>query len=101
MSVAFRSVIGGMAATSLTLYIALPGGTWTGARFGNLFGEEYVYRREPNWLETIYDLVPTNYWTDRGLYWSESLAPANFVVCLISDLVPLLAALWLFNRKTY
>jgi len=39
MSVAFRSVIGGMAATSLTLYIALPGGTWIGAHFRNLFGE--------------------------------------------------------------
>jgi len=49
----------------------------------------------------MYDMVPTNYWTDRDLYGGERLAPANFVVCLISDLVPFLAALWLFNRKTY
>lgn len=102
MSVAFRSVIGGIAAASLTLYLALPGGTWIISLLGVLFGDDYIYRHESYyWFGAIYNMVPTNYWTDRGLYLGESLAPANFVVCLISALVPLLAALWLFNRKAY
>ena len=102
MSVAFRSVIGGIAATSLALYVILPGGTWIVALLGTLFGDEFIYRHESYyWLEVIHNMVPTDYWTDRGLYLGESLAPTNFLVCMIAAVVPLLAALWLFNRKAY
>lgn len=41
------------------------------------------------------------YWSSTDLYLGQSLAPTNFVVCFVSAVVPLLAALWLFRRKAY
>ena len=41
------------------------------------------------------------YWTDASLYLGEGLAATNFLVCLIAAVVPLLAAVWMFQRKSY
>lgn len=46
-------------------------------------------------------LMLSNYWTDPGLYTGNTLAGTSLLVCLVSALPPLLAALWLFNRKAY
>ena len=46
-------------------------------------------------------LVLPDFWHDPTLYAGEKLVPASFLICLFAAAVPLLAALWLFNRKAY
>jgi ABC-2 type transport system permease protein len=46
-------------------------------------------------------LVLPDFWHDPTLYAGEKLVPANFLICLFAAVVPLIAALWLFNRKAY
>jgi ABC-type transport system involved in multi-copper enzyme maturation permease subunit len=41
------------------------------------------------------------YWSGKSLYLGQSLASANFAYCLVIAVLPLFAALWLFNRKAY
>lgn len=41
------------------------------------------------------------YWTSESLYMGESLGLVSFLICMIAATVPLLAALWIFNRKAY
>ncbi len=41
------------------------------------------------------------FWSSESLYLGEGLAATNFLICLITAIVPLLAALWLFRRKAY
>jgi ABC-2 type transport system permease protein len=44
---------------------------------------------------------PREYWASQGLYFTKEFAVGNFLICLIAAVLPLLAALWLFNRKAY
>jgi ABC-type transport system involved in multi-copper enzyme maturation permease subunit len=41
------------------------------------------------------------YWSSAELYLGDSFASTHFVTCFITAVVPLLAAMWLFNRKAY
>ncbi len=41
------------------------------------------------------------YWSSKSLFLGRSLASTNFAFCLITAVLPLLAALWSFNRKAY
>jgi hypothetical protein len=45
--------------------------------------------------------MPTRYYYFDPFHGSGGFAIINFVVCLIAAALPLLAALWLFNRKAY
>lgn len=45
--------------------------------------------------------IGVSYWSSEDLYTGGGSAVTNLVVCLIAAGVPLLAALWLFNRKAY
>lgn len=51
--------------------------------------------------EFVSGLALQHYWTSESLYLGESFMPVSFLVCLIAAAVPLLIALWLFNRKAY
>jgi ABC-type transport system involved in multi-copper enzyme maturation permease subunit len=42
-----------------------------------------------------------HYWSSANLYLGNSLALTNFAVCFVTAALPLLAALWLFDRKAY
>lgn len=42
-----------------------------------------------------------DFWHDPTLYAGEKMVPASFLICLFAAVMPLLAALWLFNRKAY
>jgi ABC-type transport system involved in multi-copper enzyme maturation permease subunit len=96
MSVVFRSVIGSVLATTLAVYLmfVLPGpfmdrSLWTEYHtFG--ISEELV------WRHTL-----PYYWTNENLYMGGTFAATNFLACLFAAALPLLAALWLFNRKAY
>jgi ABC-2 type transport system permease protein len=41
------------------------------------------------------------YWSSKSLYLGQSLASMNFAICLVTAVLPLFSALWLFNRKAY
>jgi hypothetical protein len=45
--------------------------------------------------------MPTYYYYGDYVYGIGGFARTNLLVCLISAAVPLLAALWLFDRKAY
>ena len=42
-----------------------------------------------------------SYWSSDDLYAGQSIVSASFVICLVAATISLLAALWLFNRRTY
>lgn len=96
MSVVFRSVIGSILATTLAVYLmfVLPGPFID--RF--LWSEYHTFGISE---ELVWRLTLPYYWTDEDLYMGGSYAATNFLVCLIAAAVPILAALWLFNRKAY
>lgn len=95
-SVVFRDVIASAIATPLVLVLIffLPG------IFVSYFSQEVARSAEAagQWGEKL--LLPI-YWTSESLFMGESLAATNFLVCAIAAGIPLLAALWLFNRKAY
>jgi hypothetical protein len=78
---------------TLFLVIALPYFLW------ELFPEGV-----PSDLSTQLTLltywIPANY-NCVGFHGIGGFALSNFLVCLIAAATPLLAALWLFNRKAY
>ncbi len=41
------------------------------------------------------------YWSSADLYLGQSFASTNFVICFITAAAALLAALWLFQRRSY
>lgn len=41
------------------------------------------------------------YWSSKNLFLGQSLASTNFAFCLMTAVLPLLAAVWSFNRKAY
>lgn len=51
--------------------------------------------------EFVRGLSLRHYWASESLFTGDSFALTNFLVCAIAAVVPLLATLWLFNRKAY
>lgn len=96
MSVVFRSVIGSVLATTLAVYLmfVLPGPFMD----RSLWSEYHTFGISE---ELVWRFTLPYYWTNEDMYMGGSLAATNFLVCLIAAAVPLLAALWLFNRKAY
>ena len=115
-SVLLRDVIKSIIATVATLWIivAFPDllrgvvswFLWTERDF-----IEANAREMDNWYGFFEKLRITNYWSAQEP-WSpqfsygsplleQNFVATDFLVCLISASVPLLLALWLFNRKTY
>lgn len=95
-SVVFRDGIKSAIATAAAVYLifAFPKdflnySLWN-EYYGLGFSEEFVR-----------SLSLRHYWTSESLYLGESLAVTNFLICGVAATLPLLAALWLFNRKAY
>lgn len=96
VSIIFRSVLASIAACALALLLvfALPvviaylcpaGYLWS----LSLRLELYTYWR------------PTYYYYSNDFYRIGGFAFTNYLVCLTSAALSLMAALWLFNRKAY
>jgi ABC-2 type transport system permease protein len=95
-SVVFRNVLTSAAATLLVVYLMFLGPEWF---VRVLFWEEYNFLAS-TW-QLIWWLTPTSHWSNMALYAGESLMITSFLICLGAAAVPLVAALWLFNRKAY
>lgn len=104
-SVVFRSVIGSVVATVLALYLVFNLSGVLDVLLYNFQDVLGIYDSQGRSLYFPYGPIEAlnlaQYWTDQSLYFGESLAAMNFLVCLIAAALPLLAAMWLFNRKAY
>ena len=100
-SILLRSVLGSIVATGLAVYAvyALPLAIteflfYARGYFTDLNSVGLSY--EPALRLTLF-----NYWSNESLFVGESLMLFYFVVCVVAAALPLLAALWAFNRKAY
>lgn len=104
ISVTVKNILLGIVATGVTLYTLLFLKNWLSIliyELNNTFGmsELPTFRFLPGNLEMSLDLI--YYWSSESLFLGESFAFTNFAVCAVAAAVPLLAAVWLFNRKEY
>lgn len=94
-SILFRGVIGSVVATALALALIfeLPNLMLT-LSYAGFFSEP---------LQELSDKLPwlPLYWYSKSLYMGRSFVPTYFFVSTVAAAVPLLAALWIFNRKAY
>ncbi len=99
MSVVFRSVLFSLTATVVALYAGLTGPQLLSAFFRQPVprpsGDIYWTNGWLTWLDV------SRYWGGEILYLGESLAALNFIVYSVLAAVPLLTALWIFNKKAY
>lgn len=98
VSIIFRDVIASAVATPLAfaLVFFFPGA------IVSYFVEVYGGPRSPEAAGQMFEkLTLPFYWASEDLFMGESLAATSFLVCAIATAVPLLVALWLFNRKAY
>lgn len=99
MSVVFQNVLFSLTATVVSLYAI-----FTGPQLLSAFLSQPIPRPSGavdwshGWL-TWLDI--SRYWGGEILYLGESLAAVNFFVYSMLAALPLLVALWLFNRKAY
>lgn len=95
VSVAFRDVISSAIATPLSLVLVF--------LFPMLSASYFLdVPNSPEFAgQTGENLLLPLYWFSESLFVGESLAATSFLVCAVAALVPLLAALWLFERKAY
>ena len=100
-SIFLRSVLGSIVATVLAVYAvyALPLAItefllYARVYFMNLDSISLNY-------ELALRLTLFNYWSSESLFVGEGLMLSYFVVCVVAATLPLLVALWLFDRKAY
>jgi len=96
VSTVFRSIVASIVACALTLFLVFSLPT-IGAEFYP-WGYPGVMSER---LTLLTYWMPTHYYYSDDFYGVGGYAFSNFFVCLIAAAIPLLAALWLFNRKAY
>lgn len=109
-SVIFKDVLRTLIATAVAVYLAasipeilripLELFYWTDG-----YGTR-SYQKVEDWYEWFDIFRLTNYWSlgDQygGLFGAQQGSPwISVVICLVTAAIPLLAAIWLFRRKTY
>ena len=95
-SLFFKNVLLGATVTLLAVYLAFLGPQTFVRTF---FWDEYNSLNPP-W-QLIWWFTPTSHWSDVSLYSGESLATPSLLISLFAAAIPLMAALWIFNRKSY
>ena len=96
VSVVFGDVLKSVIATAVVVYLIFA--------FPKDFLDYFLhneYRALGLSEEFVRSLSLRHYWTSESLFVGESLAAMNFLVCTIAAALPLLVALWVFNRKAY
>lgn len=96
VSTIFRTITASIVACAVTLFLVFAFPLIVAGSYPAGYLWELSVRLE---LYTYW--MPTNYYHSDDFYGIGGFAPINFVVCLTAAAVPLLAALWLFNRKAY
>ncbi len=93
-SITARNVLVSIVATLVALVLLSPD-QWTSFSFWNQLPTLGLQDRIPE------NLTVFNYWASNGMYLGHGIAFTNFLVCLAAAILPLLAALWIFNRRSY
>ncbi len=98
MSVMFRTVLLRLAATALVLLLlfTFPENVLSVTSF---FGPSHFLSGE--WYGFSLKLAPARYLIAPGVFEGESLGATKFLYWAVASALPLLAALWLFRRKSY
>ncbi|MBA3390669.1 MAG: ABC transporter permease [Rubrobacter sp.] len=94
-SVLFRDAIKSFVAASIVGFLFLSPDNWMNYFFWNEYHALGFSQGFPRDVTLFY------YWFSTRSFLGEGLAVTDFLVCLIAAAVPLLAALWLFDRKAY
>ena len=95
VSVLLKDAIKGFVLSGVIVFLMLSPDNWMNYFFRNEYHALGLSEGFPRDVTLFY------YWFSERSYLGEGLSPADFVVCLLAAAVPLLAALWLFNRKAY
>ena len=95
VSVLLKDAIKGFALSGLIVFLVLSPDNWMNYLFRNEYHALGLSEGFPRHVTLFY------YWYSERSYLGQGLSPADYVVCLLAAAVPLLAALWLFNRKAY
>ena len=94
-SVLLRDAIKSFAAASVVAFLFLSPDNWMNYFFRNEYHALGLSEGFPRDATLFY------YWFSTRSFLGEGLAVTDFLVCLIAAAVPLLLALWLFNRRAY
>lgn len=97
-SVMFGRVLASIVATGVVVYLMLTGPGYLAEVLRMYFSNEQL---APTFPYAADKYVLPFYWFSERSYMGKGIAMTDFLVCLIAAAVPLLAALWLFNRKAY
>lgn len=109
-SVIFKDVLRTLIAAAVAVYvtISIPEILRIPLELFYLTGGEYErnWRLVERWYESFEVFRLTNYWSLGDLYGgfpgAQQTSPwISFAVCIVTAAIPLLAAIWLFRRKTY
>lgn len=104
-SVIFRDVVRTLVATAAAMFVILSGPDLIRALVEWLVWGDRIYRMDPpdlpRWYETFDYFRLSNYWTGFQPYSGETMIAQSILVCVVTAMVALLLALWLFRRKAY
>ncbi len=94
-SVLFRDAIKSFVAAGIVAFVALSPDNWMNYFLWDEYHAIGLSEGFPRAATLFY------YWFSMRSFLGEGIAATDFLVCLIAAAVPLLLALWLFNRKAY
>lgn len=94
-SLLFQDAIKSFVAAGIVTFVALSPDNWMNYFFRNEYHALGLSEGFPRATTLFY------YWFSTRSFLGEGLAVTDFLVCLTAAAVPLLLALWLFNRKAY
>ena len=95
-SLFFKNVLLGATVTLLAVYLAFLGPQ----TFVRTFFWDQYSSLNPPW-QLIWWLTPTSHWSNIYLYSGDSFVAPSILISLFAAAIPLVAALWIFNRKSY
>ncbi|CAA9445666.1 MAG: Efflux ABC transporter, permease protein [uncultured Rubrobacteraceae bacterium] len=96
VSIIFHNITVSIVACALTLLLVFALPVVVAGVFPMGYAAELSLRLE---LYTYW--MPAYYYYSNGSYGVGGFTGTNFLVCLVSAIIPLLTALWLFRRKAY
>lgn len=104
-SVIFRDVLRTLIATVVAMFVILTGPDLVRAFVEWLIWGDRIYSMDPpdlpGWYDAFERFKLVNYWTGVQPFSGELIITQSVTVCVVTAVVALLVALWLFRRKEY
>ncbi len=95
VSTIFGDVIKSVVVTAIAMLLLLSPDNWINYAFWNEYHAMGLSDRFTRDVTLFY------YWFSEGAFQGGGFTWVNFLICLLAAVVPLLAAIWNFNRKAY